>query len=171
VLSWGRIAYNLLRTAQEDYPGFGQLLDEALGYLHQYRDFFQPQCIRLATIHYVDVIEIPLGEEPTVLTDYFDFIPDIPEEQFGLTIGYSLGFVTKCPFDGAPLTTQLAIIPSPDPGMLRVRLDWGKPCPGLNFEDENEMKTGLKQSKQFVVSCFERLITDKTRCLFKQKPN
>ena len=83
-----RIAYNLLRTAQEKYPGFGQLLDEALVYLQHYKSFFQPQGIRLATIHYVDVIEIPLGEEPTILTDHFAFIPDIPEDPFGLTIGY-----------------------------------------------------------------------------------
>ncbi len=165
-----RIAYNLLRTAQEDYPGFVQLLDEALGYLHQYREFFQPLALRLATIHYVDVVEIPLGNKPMILTDYFEFIPDIPEEQFGLTIGYALRFVTKCPLDGAPLSTQLAIVPSPDPKMLRVRLDWEKPCPGLNFEDENELKSGLKQSKQFVVNCFERLISDKTRSLFKKNP-
>ena len=162
-----RIAYNLLRTAQEEYPGFGQLLDEALVYLSQYRAFFQPQGIRLATIHYVDVIEIPLGDEPTILTDYFGFIPDIPEEQFGLTVGYALSFVTKCPLDGAPLSTQLAIIPSPDPKILRVRLDWEKPCPGLNFQDEKELKVALQQSKKFVVNCFERLITDKTRELFK----
>lgn len=136
-------------------------------YLNQYRAFFQPQGIRLATIHYVDVIEIPLGDEPTILTDYFGFIPDIPEEQFGLTVGYALGFVTKCPLDGAPLSTQLAIIPSPDPKILRVRLDWEKPCPGLNFQDEKELKAALQQSKKFVVNCFERLITDKTRALFK----
>lgn len=161
-----RIAYNLLRTAQESYPGFGQLLGEALAYLRQYKAFFRPQGIRLATIHYVDIIEIPLGDEPTILTDYFAFVPDIPEDQFGLTIGYALRFVTKCPLDDAPLSTQLAIVPSSDSKTIRIRLDWEKPCPGLNFQDESEIKTGLKQSKKFVVNCFERLITDKTRSLF-----
>lgn len=165
-----RIAYNLLRTAQEDYPGFGKLLDEALKYLEQYKEFFLPQSIRLATIHYVDLIEIPHSEMPTVLTDYFDFIPDIPEDQFGLTVGYALGFVTKCPLDGAPLSTHIAIVPSPDPTMLRVRLDWEKPCPAVNFRDESEIRSVLQQSKKFVVNCFERLITDKTRSLFKKKP-
>lgn len=165
-----RIAYNLLRTAHEEYPGFGQLLDEALKYLNQYRDFFQPQSVRLATIHYVDLIEIPLSEVPTILTEYFAYIPDIPEDPFGLTIGYALGFVTKCPLDGAPLSTHIAIVPSPDPTTLRVRLDWEKPCPGVNFQDECEIRAGLKHSKEFVVNCFERLITDKTRSLFKIKP-
>jgi uncharacterized protein (TIGR04255 family) len=164
-----RIAYNLLRTAQEDYPGFGKLLNEALEYLEQYREFFQPQSVRLATIHYVDLIEIPLSEVPTILTDYFACIPDIPEEQFGLIVGYELGFVTKCPLDGAPLSTHIAIVPSPDPTTLRVRLDWEKPCPSVNFQDEREIRTGLKHSKEFVVNCFERLITDKTRSLFKKK--
>jgi uncharacterized protein (TIGR04255 family) len=165
-----RIAYNLLRTAQEEYPGFGRLLDEALKYLNQYRGFFQPQSIRLATIHYVDLIEIPLSDEPTILTDYFAYIPDIPDDPFGLTIGYALGFVTKCPLDGAPLSTNVAIVPSPDPSTLRVRLDWEKPCPGLNFQDKSEIRAGLKRSKEFVVNCFERLITDKTRSLFKKRP-
>lgn len=166
-----RIAYNLLRSTNQDYPGFSQLLDEALNYLHQYREFFQPQGIRLATLHYVDVIEIPLGDKPTVLTDYFNFIPDIPEEKFGLTIGYVLGFVTKCPLDQAPLTTQLAIVPSPNPGTLRVRLDWEKPCPGLNYQDDSELRAGLNQSKTFMVDCFEWLITNGTRRLFKKRPN
>ncbi len=164
-----RIAYNLLRTSKEDYPGFGKLLDEALEYLEQYREFFQPQSVRLATIHYVDLIEIPLGKVPTILTDYFAYIPDIPEEQFGLTVGYALGFVTKCPLDGAPLSTHIAIVPSPDPTTLRVRLNWEKPCPAVNFHDEREIRSGLKHSKEFVVNCFERLITDKTRSLFKKK--
>ena len=164
-----RIAYNLLRTAQEDYPGFGKLLDEAMDYLEQYQEFFQPQSVRLATIHYVDLIEIPLNEVPTILTDYFEFIPDVPEEQFGLTVGYALGFVTKCPLDGAPLSTHIAIVPSPDPTTLRVRLDWEKPCPAVNFHDESEIRSGLKHSEEFVVNCFERLITDKTRSLFKKK--
>ncbi len=164
-----RIAYNLLRTANEEYPGFGQLLEEALEYLRQYREHFQPQSVRLATIHYVDLIEIPLSEVPTILTDYFAYVPDIPEDQFGITIGYALGFVTKCPLDGAPLSTHLSIMPSSDPNTLRVRLDWEKPCPAVNFDVDGEIRSGLQQSKEFVVNCFERFITDKTRSLFKRK--
>ena len=161
-----RIAYNLLRKAGDKYPGFPVLLNEAIAYLNQYVNFFQPSSVKLATIHYMDIIDIPLTGEPLVLTDYFEFIPDIPQETFGLTIGYALAFVTKCPFDEAPLQTSLTLVPPPNKSTLRVRLEWNKTCPKVNFQDEEEMKVDLMRSKDFMVKCFERMITDKTRALF-----
>jgi uncharacterized protein (TIGR04255 family) len=166
-LSEDRIAYNLLRTKNEAYPGFSRLLDEALEYLTQYREFFQPQSVLEATIHYVDIIDIPLGSEPITLTEYFSYIPDIPQEHFGLTVGYSLVFVTKCPHDGAPFSTHLTLVPSTDPSVLRIRLDWEKACSAQDFQDAAKIRASLMQNKKFVVNCFEQLITDKTRALFK----
>ncbi len=161
-----RIAYNLLRKAGDKYPGFDVLLDEATEFLNQYLEYFKPAGIRLATIHYVDIIDITIGETPVVLTDYFEFIPDIPKETFGFTVDYQLAFATKCPLDDAPLKTSLALVPPPDLKTLRLRLDWEKPCPGIDFQSEGNMKDGLRQSKQFMVECFEKIITDKTRELF-----
>lgn len=161
-----RIAYNLLRKAGDEYPGFEVLLEETIAYLNQYLDYFHPPGIKMATIHYVDIIDIPMTVEPLVLTEFFEFIPDIPQETFGLTIGYTLAFATKCPFDEAPLNTSLILAPPPNARTLRVRLDWEKTCPNINFHDEQELRDGLKRSKEFMVDCFERMITDKTRALF-----
>ena len=161
-----RTAYNLLRKAGDDYPGFGVLLKEALEFHNQYKSFFHPVSTKLATIHYVDIIEIPANGNPIVLTEFFDFIPDIPNEPFGFTIGYSLAFATKCPFDNAPMQTTLAWVPSPDSNVMRIRMDWEKPCPGIDYGNTEETDTGLKQSQQFMVDCFEKVITDKTRELF-----
>jgi uncharacterized protein (TIGR04255 family) len=161
-----RIAYNLLRKAGDEYPGFKVLLDEALEFHKHYEKFFQPANTKNATIHYVDIVDIPTDGIPIVLTDYFGFIPDIPEEPFGFTIGYSLAFVTKCPFDSASMQTTLAWIPSPDANVMRIRMDWEKPCPAVDYSDTEKTKAGLKQSQQFMVDCFEKVITDKTRELF-----
>ena len=161
-----RTAYNLLRKAGDDYPGFGVLLTEALEFHEQYKAFFHPASTKLATIHYVDIVEIPTDGNPIVLTEFFDFIPDIPEEPFGFTVGYSLAFVTKCPFDKAPMQTTLAWVPSPDPNMMRIRMDWEKPCPEVDYGNTDKTEAGLNQSQQFMVDCFEKVITDKTRELF-----
>jgi len=161
-----RIAYNLLRKASEKYPGFSVLLAEAMSFYEQYVDFFQPAKTKLATIHYVDIVDIPGDGNLIFLPDYIDIIQDIPEEPFGFTVGYSLAFVTKCPLDDAPMHTTLALVPSPDPKKLRIRMDWEKPCPAVNFGNTEKIKAGLKESQQFMVNCFEKILTPKTRELF-----
>ena len=111
-------------------------------------------------------MDIPGDGNLIFLPDYIDIIQDIPEEPFGFTVGYSLAFVTKCPLDDAPMHTTLALVPSPDPKKLRIRMDWEKPCPAVNFGNTEKIKAGLKESQQFMVNCFEKILTPKTRELF-----
>lgn len=161
-----RIAFNLL-SAQNDYLGFDPLLAGGLEFLGNYREYFQPSRVRDAAIHHTDIIEIPTDEQSVHIPDYFETIPDVPVEPFGYTIGFSYSFGTRSPIDNLPLMVKLKVIPASEPNVLRIQLDWEKKCPGFEFGELRSAKNALNASHEFMVSCFEAFITDKTRQLFE----
>jgi uncharacterized protein (TIGR04255 family) len=159
-----RLAYNVLEGGPA-YPGFETLLNESLGYLDTYRGFFEPAGIRQATIHYIDIIVIPA---PTIEIDhYFNVARDLPEDPFGLVAGFTTAFVTKCPLDGEPFQISLAMIPPAEPRTIRFRMEWDKRCGKVDFSSKDTIRTGLYESHEFMVDCFERSITPTTRVLFE----
>ena len=162
-----RIAFNLL-SQTTGYLGFEPLLDSSVEYLDSYVRQFQPTRVRSASIHHTDLIEIP-AEETIYLPDYFRFVPDVPMEPFGFTIGFSYSFATKCPADDQVLAVKLKVIPSSRPATLRIQIDWDKQCRGFDFADLENAKTDLTKSHEYMVECFEAFITDKTQTLFGPK--
>ena len=161
-----RMAYNVLE-AGNDYPGFATLLTESLEYVGKYSDVFQPAGIRQATIHYTDIIAIPIGGATIQIEDYFSIARDLPEEHFGLTVGFSTVFATRCPLDGETLRISLAMVSPGAQNTLRFRMDWEKNCGKVDFSSEQTIRSGLTESHDFMVNCFENSMTPKTRNLFE----
>lgn len=159
-----RLAYNVLEGGSA-YPGFEVLLSETLDYLDAYRVFFEPAGIREATIHYIDIIQIP---SPTIEIDqYFNVVRDLPVDPFGYVAGFTTAFVTKCPLDDEPLQVSLSMIPPAESGTIRFRMEWEKRCGKVDFSSNEAIQDGLSASHEFMVNCFEESITSKTRALFE----
>ena len=161
-----RMAYNLLEGGPS-YPGFETLVGESLEYLGKYRAFFQPAGIRQATIHYVDIVVIPFAGRAVQIDDFFTIARDLPETPFGLVAGYSTSFVTICPPDRQPLQILLAMLPSDKKDSVRFRMDWEKQCGTIDVSSDETTRTGLLASHEFMVECFEKSITARTRQLFE----
>lgn len=160
-----RLAYNVLEGGPA-YPGFDKLLGESLDYLDTYRGFFEPAGIRQATIHYVDIIVIPVATTIEI-DEYFNVVRDLPEDPFGFVAGFTTAVVTKCPLDDEPLQISLAMIPPAEQNTIRFRMEWEKRCGKVDFSGNDTIRDGLSVSHEFMVNCFERSITPKTRSLFE----
>lgn len=122
-----RIVFNQLK-ADGDWPGFENLLDESLELLTQYNQFFHPSSIKLAALHYVDIVEISPSQDGLVqLDDYFNLVRELNLSPFGLIASYKTEYMTICPHDNEPLIIALQTIsPSQNKKAIRFRLDWNK---------------------------------------------
>ncbi len=163
-----KLAFNLL-LAGENYPGFHDLVNESLLQVANYRDVYGAGQISMVTLHYVDLIQIPATDGIVNLYDYFTIVKDPPEADFGLITGFSNSFVTRCPADDQPLSFSIAMLPNDDE-FFRFRMDWHKPCSFVDFSDSGALKSSLSQTSDFMVHCFEKSITPKTRQLFDPNP-
>ena len=65
-----RIFYHQLGGSDE-WPGFAPLLEETLGMVDRYSEVFAPPNIKMATLHDVDIVKIPLDGKTIQLDDYF----------------------------------------------------------------------------------------------------
>ncbi len=161
-----RMAYNLLERGA-DFPGFDVLLDEAMGYLEKYRTYFSPPRLQRVTIHYVDIVNIPVEGSSFNLEDYFLIIRDIPENPFGLVTNFASFFTTICPLDDEPVKIEIQRLPTAaDQRTVQVLLEWEKSCRNLDCNDPAEIKSALTESNAFMVKCFKASITSKTEALF-----
>ncbi len=161
-----RMAFNLLEQGS-DYPGFGKLLDDAMGFLEKYRTYFSPRGLKSATIHYVDIVAIPVENLTIDLEDYFRIIRDLPESPFGLVNSFASLFTTICPLDKEPMHIEIQRLPTEvQEHTIQVRLDWEKSCRNLELNDSVQIRAALTDSNAFMVKCFKQSITPKTEALF-----
>ena len=116
----------------------------------------------------MDIVKIPLEGQPIELDDYFKLVRELPQNPFGLIQGYSTAYVTVSPHDGEPLQITLQLLPSPpESGMLTFRIDWHKRCGKIDFSDRELIRSGLRESHEFVVNCFKASFEQKTLDLFE----
>lgn len=163
-----RIVVNQVK-GQDAWPGFEALLNDALELVDRYSAVFQPAGIRLATLHDVDIVEIPAPKGVEVEMDEFlTIVKELPQLPFGLIQGFFSAYVTVSPLDGEPLQISTQLIPSPPDGhVLRLRLDWEKRCGKVDFNTAESIRAGLLDSHRFVVECFRSAFTaDKGLKLF-----
>lgn len=163
-----RIVVNQTKT-QDEWPGFETLVNDALELVDRYAAVFQPAGIRLATLHDVDIVEIPvLGGAEVEMDQYLTIVKELPQQPFGLIQGFLGAYVTIAPLDGEPLQIVSQLIPAPpESGMLRLRLDWEKRCGKVDFSNRERIRAGLLDSHRFLVDCFKAAFTtDKGLKLF-----
>ncbi len=109
-----RIFYHQLKD-QQSWPGFEPLLERSLDIVDLYMASFRPARIKMAILHDVDIVKIPLAGKAIELDEYFKLVRELPQEPFGLIQGYATGYVTVSPHDGEPLQISLQLLPtSPD---------------------------------------------------------
>lgn len=170
--SGDRAVFNSLRPGPT-YPGFPEVLKEAEDLFRSYLDFFRPLSIRMASLCYIDVINIPVDEGGlVVISDYFTIAKDLPDDPFGTMIQHSLQAVLKCPTDEGPAVMNLQSLP----GMhgqkfARFFMETQKTCLGIDSLDLDRVKERLSRSKEYISTCFKNSFTEQGWDLFEPEPN
>ena len=154
----------------EAYPGFPQLLNETKEAFTKYVEHFEPQGLRQAAVHYVDIIEIPFAVDKEIrLDDYFVLLRDAPTETFGYTNYLETRMIFVRPEDPGPIEMTLQRIPAPpDPACLRLRMDWHKNCDEVGVLDWPSIEGRLQTARQVLFSCFKNSLTERTWQLFTE---
>lgn len=162
-----QLSFHILREDQS-YPGYRIVRDEMQQKLEDYARIFQPSRIRDATLHYLDIIEIPLPDDGKIgLPDYFKVAIDLPEEPFGPIAGFAHRFQMMCPVDPGPLLLQLQAIPSPpESNVFRFRMDWHKQCSAVNSLELSQVWSRMDVAHEYMRQCFVASFTQRTLDLF-----
>ena len=163
-----QIVYNSLR-AGTDYPGFAEVFPAAGRNFEKYIDFFRPQRIKHATVGYVDMISIPVGQEGTIqLTDFFNLGIDPDEGTFGVMKSYELRAAFDNPLgDGHTAVTIQSVPGAADPSHVQLRMEWQQVCIGFATPDLEAIKSRLNEGKQHLSTCFRKSFTEDGWKLFQ----
>lgn len=153
----------------EAFPGYRIVRDEMQKKLEDYARIFQPSRIRDATLHYLDIIEIPRPESGKIdLPDYFLPSIDLPEEPFGPISGFANRFQMVCPVDPGPLHLQLQAIPSPpESNVFRFLMDWHKQSSAVNTLELSQVWSRMDVAHNYMRQCFLASFTQRTLDLFE----
>jgi uncharacterized protein (TIGR04255 family) len=162
-----QISFHLLRTECES-PGYHKVRAEAESKLADYVRVFEPIKIRDASLHYLDIIEIPIPESTKIfLKDYFHISAEIPEEPFGMIEGFTNQFQIACPVDRGPLFMELQAMPSePSKKVLRFRMEWHKQSSHVNTLDLTQVWSRIDVAHQYMRKCFLASFTEQTLEIF-----
>lgn len=163
-----QFSFHVLKTAGET-PGYGRVREAAEPRLEAYVRLFQPSRIRNATLHYLDIIDIPKPDCGKVnLRDFFPQAPDLPEEPFGPIMAVTHQFQVMCPVDEGPLFFRLQNLPSPpEQNSFRFRLEWHKQSVDVNTLDLEVVWRRMNASHDYMRACFDAALSAATLELFE----
>ena len=162
------LSYHILKAA-DDTPGYQKVREAAQSKLEDYARIFQPSQIRNATLHYLDVIEIPRPVGGKLdLKDYIIPSADLPEDPFGPISGLTYQFQLICPVDRGPLFLQLQAMPSsPENNAFRFRMEWHKQSSDVNTLDFAQVWARMDIAHEYMRRCFLASFTQRTLDLFE----
>lgn len=162
-----KISYHIARFTA-DYPGYDMVREQAQEKLSQYIRVFQPKLVRHASIHYVDIVDIPVPLDGKIdIADYFTASADLPEKPFGPVHKLLVQFLINCPEDVGPLSYQLMSLSAPEvSNVLRFRVDWEKRCEQINSPETWDVLSRLDKAHEYLVECFQASFTPKALQLF-----
>lgn len=164
-----KLAFNVL-TGGSDYPGFAALVDEALEFVDLFEQTYGCGPPNGAVLHYKDIVRVSVSPTHSIdLEDYFNIIRDLPVDPFGNTFALACLFQSICPSDGLPLKIDVKLLPNAN-NEFRFELNWEKACASGDFSDRKVLRSRLSETSEFMVECFEKSITQKTRELFEPTP-
>ncbi len=163
-----QFAFHVLKTP-EDTPGYSKVCEAAQPKLKEYVEVFQPTRIRHATLHYLDIIDIPhLASGNLNLKDYFPYAVDLPEEPFGPISALNHQFQVICPVDEGPLFFRLQNLPAPpEQRVYRFRLEWHKQSVDVNTLDLSQVWTRMDVAHDYMWDCFNAALSPSTLELFE----
>jgi uncharacterized protein (TIGR04255 family) len=151
------------------YPRYLTVRGELQRKLEDYARVFQPSRIRDVTLHYLDIIDIPLPADGKIeLRDYFVPTTDLPEVPFGLIASFDYRFQVTCPVDPGPLLLRLQTLPSPpETNVIRLRMDWHKQSSAVNTLDLAQVWCRMDVAHEYMRQAFLASFTQRTLDLFE----
>lgn len=163
-----QLSFHVLKEDQI-FPGYRIVRDEMQEKLENYARVFQPIRIRDATLHYLDIVDIPRPPSGKIdLKDYFEASIDLPEVPFGPITSFTHRFEVNCPDDLGPLLLQMQTISSPpQSNVFRVRMDWHKQCSAVNTLDFSKVWSRMDVAHGYMRQCFRASFTQRTLELFE----
>lgn len=166
-----QLAFHLVKV-DEDTPGYSKVREAAEPKLESYVGVFEPSQIRNATLHYLDIIDIPIPDSGKIeLQDFFPHAADLPESPFGLTEAFVQQFQVACPVDEGPLFVRLQNHPAPtEDQVIRFRLEWHKQSSAVNSLDLSQVWQRMDVAHEYMRRCFREVLSPATLNLFEPLP-
>lgn len=166
-ISDDQLSFHVLKD-DNALPGYSIVRQEMQEKLDRYVHIFHPSGIRDATLHYLDIIDIPRPANDKIdLRDYFVTSIDLPEVPFGPIASFAHRFEVNCPDGSGTLLLQLQTIPSPpESNVFRFRMDWHKLCLALNTLELQQVWSRMDVAHVYMRKCFLASFTDRTLALF-----
>ncbi len=163
-----QFSFHVLKSA-DDTPGYSKVREAAEPKLEEYVRVFLPSRIRHATLHYLDIIEIPRPITGTLnLKDYFPQAVDLPEVPFGPLAALNHQFQVMCPIDDGPLFFRLQNLPSPpEQNVFRFRMEWHKQSADVNTLDLPQVWKRMDVAHDYMWDCFNAALSPATIDLFE----
>jgi uncharacterized protein (TIGR04255 family) len=155
------LAFNYLRNqSEQDYPGYPVLKSTALEGFAKYVNFFSPQSCNEASLHYINVIEIP-KKPGTKIEEFLALCPHVPNQNFGPVKLFmvALSMVASDPNDAL----QANLTREPDDNernVFRLRLEWDAKIQNIGTLDATELSGRLDRVHEQVLTCFKSCFTD-----------
>jgi uncharacterized protein (TIGR04255 family) len=167
------LIYNMVRK-QQDWPQYGSLRSEALDAYGKYVEFLRPSSLQAVSLHYRDLVVIPLSQNKKVkLDDYFTILPNVPEDVYGDISGFmiALDMPEVCKSGLTRLIIQSEPSPpSPNPSQsgARFRMDWQvNPYNPIQSLDKAIVTKWLDEAHEELFKAFLATFTKKGLRLFQ----
>lgn len=163
------LVVNYLRGEGQPYPGFPALLDEAMAYCRRYADCYHPLGVLEATLHYVDLVELPIPENRILRSEeYLTLDFRVPEEAFGHFAAFEVKAVVLPPGSKDTVQLEFASIPGrPDDPLRQFRLEWHTASKSSGRMTEDEVRASLQEAHDRLGVCFRHAFTAKGWALFE----
>lgn len=159
--------------AGNDVPRYNTAKEQATSKVRSYLEHFRPAAIRNATLHYLDIIEIPAAGLPTLdLKDWFAASTDLPVIPFGPITRFSYRFeFATLDEPSVPMFLQIRSLPNDEErGTFRFRMDWHRQTPILRTLDLDEVWAAIDETHVALNNCFAAAFTQRTLDLFGHEP-
>lgn len=162
------LSYHIMKTSSE-IPVYRKVCTQAQEKLEKYVELLAPKQIRHATLHYLDIVDIPLPASRKIdLKEYFPLWSDLPVEPFGDTCGITQQFKAACPVDPGPLFLQFKMVPTPEHSdVLRFQMEWHKQSTDVNSLNLTNVWKRMDTSHAYMWDCFKASFSQRTLDLFE----
>lgn len=164
------LVVNYLRSETDPYPGFQNLLSEALAHRRLYSEIYQPNGVLEAALHYVDVVTLPIPDSKILRSEeYLTLDFRVPEEVFGTFSAFEIKAIVRPKGAEQPVQMGFATLPAVADATHRpFRLEWHTPVRGSGrLMDVDELRTNLVAAHNLLDRCFRHAFTEKGWALFE----
>jgi uncharacterized protein (TIGR04255 family) len=171
------ISFHLVRGS-DGYPGWSALRDNSVRFLAGYSERFCPDRVLTTTIHYVDIVEVPIEDGVALkLEDYFNLGIRDPGPPFDRTNGFGLELSFRSAREtndqvcvsfslDSPRCDEQVDAEQSGSRAMRFRLEWNLECRGIDSLDREIITRRLNAAHTELYSYFKQCFTERCWQLF-----